>query len=535
MVTDDATDITPITAVLNGRMTWNGREDADHVYFDWDTDSGEPYANTEDLGPGGEGSYAKELTSLSEGIPYFFRIRAHNSKGESKGAEKTFTTETIVAPTMVTHDADEITATATKLHGEVQDTGWEPPTRYLDWVGEKVWLAGWDYRQKLTIDHTKVPNTDQSDFPVLITEANIKDAFWGHVKADGSDVAVTFSDGVTKLKRELVSIDTVGKTIVLWVKADLSHTIDTELYLYYGNAAAAETNDADTWDANFKMVQHKNDSPDSSHITGSTSLARIGTKKAAGEPVEVAGKVGRAQDYNGGNDYIDFGNVLAFERDDPFELSFIVKPNIGGARRFLLAKVHWAGTYLGYFLRIEADSTLRVFLCHDHGDNDYIQLTSGGTIPDGSYTFVTITYDGSSTAAGLKIYFKLVLDVPVVDKDALTDTIVDATPFRLGTAEGDADYLKGILDEFWASDIVRTADWRETRINNQDSPATFYSVANEEAYYDNEEDCGVGGVGLYEKAISGLTPETTYYFRARGVNSGGTGVGVEKEFTTLAS
>jgi len=133
VVTDDATDITVTTAVLNGRMTWNGREDADHVYFDWATDSGEPYANTEDLGPGGEGSYEKELTLLAEGTPYYFRIRAHNSKGESKGAEKTFTTETIVAPTMVTHDADEITATGAKQHAEVVDTGLENPTRYLDW------------------------------------------------------------------------------------------------------------------------------------------------------------------------------------------------------------------------------------------------------------------------------------------------------------------------------------------------------------------------------------------------------------------
>lgn len=49
------------------------------------------------------------------------------------------------------------------------------------------------------------------------------------------------------------------------------------------------------------------------------------------------------------------------------------------------------------------------------------------------------------------------------------------------------------------------------------------------------EDCGVGGVGPYEKVISGLTPNTTYRFKARGVNSGGTGTGVEKEFTTLAS
>jgi len=75
----------------------------------------------------------------------------------------------------------------------------------------------WKYRLKITINPAKVSGT-LIDFPMLITEANMPDEFWEHVKADGSDIVLTASDGKTKLKRELVSIDVVKKKLELWVK-----------------------------------------------------------------------------------------------------------------------------------------------------------------------------------------------------------------------------------------------------------------------------------------------------------------------------
>ena len=35
---------------------------------------------------------------------------------------------------------------------------------FADWYN-----ANWAYRKAITIDHTKVPNTDQANFPVLIS------------------------------------------------------------------------------------------------------------------------------------------------------------------------------------------------------------------------------------------------------------------------------------------------------------------------------------------------------------------------------
>ncbi|MBA7645509.1 hypothetical protein ES703_53267 [subsurface metagenome] len=348
MVTDDATDITPTTAVLNGRMTWNGREDADHVYFDWDTDSGEPYAHTEDLGPGGEGSHEKEITGLAQGTPHYFRIRAHNSKGESLGAEKTFTTFP-VAPTMVTHEADEITATGAKLHGEVQDTGMENPTRYLDWYLGYV------------LD-------DSESFEVNLGDwANVAEFPWerhsGTTPSNGCGPNSAY-DGSYYIFVECSSPGcyNIGDTAIIeyLVSPAAKGYVDCHHLMYGGNMGDLflEAYDGSEWSTIWsKSGQQSLDGDDWKHEDGSVAIFPAGTEK------------------------IRFRYVAAGE--------------------------------------FEADPAL--------------------------------------------------------------------------------DLVKVYVQEFTA------------------------------------EDCGVGGVGLYEAAIAGLTPETTYYFRARGVNSAGTGVGAEKEFTTLAA
>jgi hypothetical protein len=49
-----------------------------------------------------------------------------------------------------------------------------------------------------------------------------------------------------------------------------------------------------------------------STIKDSTSNNNDGTKKAANEPIEVTGKVGKAQDSDGVDDYISIGTLVNF-------------------------------------------------------------------------------------------------------------------------------------------------------------------------------------------------------------------------------
>ena len=174
--------------------------------------------------------------------------------------------------------------------------------------------TSWIYRIEVTLDNDKAGNATQTDFPIVLTENNVPALFWDGVESDGTDIVVTSADGTTKLKRELVagSWSVASETMELHVKIPTySHTADTVIYLYYGNAAGAETNDTDTWDANFAAVYHGNDYNSATQIFDSTVNANHGTKAAAGQaPSEIAGMIGKAQQFvSGSSQYISLPDI----------------------------------------------------------------------------------------------------------------------------------------------------------------------------------------------------------------------------------
>ncbi|GAG80113.1 unnamed protein product, partial [marine sediment metagenome] len=87
----------------------------------------------------------------------------------------------------------------------------------------------------------------------------------------------------------------------------VSNTVDTDFYMYYGIPDAIDGSDKNNvWDINFKGVYHLREAIPI--ILDSTSNANNGVKKSAVEPINVAGKVEFAQDFDGENDYINVGN-----------------------------------------------------------------------------------------------------------------------------------------------------------------------------------------------------------------------------------
>src|SRR5262249_49667263 len=123
---------------------------------------------------------------------------------------------------------------------------------------------GYTYRRTITIDHTKVPNTDQSNFPVLIsgTYSFLKTVGnGGNVQnANGYDVIFTLDSTCgTKLNHEVETYNASTGAVNYWVKVPtLSHTSDTTVYLCYGNASIStdQSNKSAVWDANYKGVWH---------------------------------------------------------------------------------------------------------------------------------------------------------------------------------------------------------------------------------------------------------------------------------------
>jgi hypothetical protein len=69
-----------------------------------------------------------------------------------------------------------------------------------------------------------------------------------------------------------------------------------------------------------------------------------------------------------------------------------------------------------------------------------------------------------------------------------------------------------------------------------ENPERFIEWGTTSGTYTNECSAGVGGAGIYSCIMSGLNPNTTYYFRAKAINTtGGTSYSSELSFTTEGS
>ena len=102
--------------------------------------------------------------------------------------------------------------------------------------------------QEVTIDSTKV-DADLTDYPIYIDLSDLSlvgvDIF-DTCRSDGGDIRVTKSDGTTELAREIVEIDTTGKTGELHVKfaGTLSSSGDTTIRVYYNGTDTEPTSTA---------------------------------------------------------------------------------------------------------------------------------------------------------------------------------------------------------------------------------------------------------------------------------------------------
>jgi hypothetical protein len=105
-----------------------------------------------------------------------------------------------------------------------------------------------NYRVKITVDKTKVPS-NQTGFPVYVDLSHLPLHFFAFVASDGRDIRV-YNSAIAELPYELVSIDVAAKTGELFFKGDLSSSVDTVFYIYYGNPSLSAYARTDTYGSN---------------------------------------------------------------------------------------------------------------------------------------------------------------------------------------------------------------------------------------------------------------------------------------------
>jgi hypothetical protein len=202
-------------------------------------------------------------------------------------------------------------------------------------------LDSWAHEVSLTIDHTKI-SADLTNFPVLAylsTSSGLSSVDLSCIFSElGSDanrkkIAVTTSDGITQCYIEIDKWDTANKKAWLWIKVpNISHTVDTTLYLYYDHTQPdnttyvgdiGDTPAKSVWDTDFKAVYHMRDK-DTNKVADSTANGNDLVKVGAGNPALItSGVIDDAQQFNGDSSYASIPFVLSV----PYTLEFFACPD----------------------------------------------------------------------------------------------------------------------------------------------------------------------------------------------------------------
>jgi RHS repeat-associated protein len=336
---------------------------------------------------------------------------------------------------------------------------------------------GYTYQRSVTIDHTKVPNTDQTNFPVLISGtysylATVANG--GNVQnANGYDVIFTSDSGcATKLNHEVETYSATTGAVNYWVKVPaVSHTSDTVIYMCYGNSSITtdQSNQTAVWDANYKGVWHL---PNGTSFNANDSTSN-GVNGTITSTAAATGQIDGSGSFDGSSSKIDMGNASALDGMTALTISVWIKPNsLTGANRIL---TKWMGSFL-VGTKSGAGDVLRLAVQKSGGGLSIFD-SPASTLSTGSWQHFVLTWSQPNTAT---IYVNGVAkSVTIAQDQNVTSTGPSSTAVQIGySADGVGNHFDGLIDEVRMSNVVRTADWSQTEYDNQNSPSTFYTVSS---------------------------------------------------------
>ncbi|MDD3735401.1 MAG: DUF2341 domain-containing protein [Candidatus Pacebacteria bacterium] len=298
----------------------------------------------------------------------------------------------------------------------------------------------------------------------------------------------TLSDGTTKLSHEIEDYDSATGKLISWVKVHtLSSTQDTILYLYYGNQSAEnQENKTDVWSNGYVGVWHMNDKTTST-IFDSTSNNNHGTKKAVNEPIEIDGKIGKAQNFDGSNDYIDCGAAVSIKPQLPVTVSaWVNKSQTTADTRTIFANNETNNTnanHRGIRLGLDKNNKIDIHYGSNSGGcapSSRRSKTGSSSILINNWTYISTIVRGA-------------LDMNIIFNSSDDGGTYSGNGGNLGYSSDSANigrgqtgggcinnYFPGKIDELRFSNVARSPEWIATEYANQNDPASFYTVGQEE-------------------------------------------------------
>ena len=341
-----------------------------------------------------------------------------------------------------------------------------------------AWLTGWTHRKPITLraQQIEAPGGALTDFPVLVS---VTDAQIGaRAQSTGADIVFTAADGTTLLASEIEAFTPGTNQFVAWVKVPrLSDTVDTPLYVYYGNATPRARTPENTWTASYLGVWHLTQDPGSgttNNILDSTANNQDSTARNVQSNHLVAAKLGLGLDLDGTNDFLEFPSA---DLGNSFTISMWAQVATGNNIRTLLANSDSGFTANGFrfFVNSAGTSDRRLVLETGNGATAGVVRTATNAITFDVFTHVAVVVNRAMNTAALYVN-----GASVAVDTATAPNMATNSSYHAGRMKDGIYYYAGKLDQIEIATTARPAEWIKTSFNNQSQPASFHSFGPEE-------------------------------------------------------
>lgn len=156
------------------------------------------------------------------------------------------------------------------------------------------------------------------------------------------------------------------------------------------------------------------------------------------------------------SEYVNCGNVLNYEYNQPFSFVFWIKTTT--ISDYIFAKMEGSGNYRGYGCYILSSGKLHILLINVDGSNK-IDVDTTTVINNNRWRHIVITYDGYGIAAGVKCYIDGISDTMTVNFDTLASgSITNSINFNISGRTNGSLTLAGRLGDFsvWNKELSLT-------------------------------------------------------------------------------
>jgi type II secretory pathway pseudopilin PulG len=328
--------------------------------------------------------------------------------------------------------------------------------------------SSYSYSRAITISHLNVSSTDQASFPMLFSLASSTYlATTGHggnvTNANGYDIIFT-SDAAGKniLPFEQESYSSSTGAANYWVQIPkLSHSVDTTIYIQYGNSniTTSQANPTAVWDTNYMGVWHL---PNGTTLSANDSTVNGNNGVVTGATATTGEIDGALNNPASNSGYINLSSTgLATAVPSTFTLEAWV--NMSGYGNWPAIVSFDSNNSNDWGLYDESAYGIGLVVA-----NNMKWMIGSGSFSAG-WNQVVATWDGTTAT----MYLNGVVAGSSHPDSGYTNSILASIGLGYG-----GEYFNGSIDEVRVSSNNRSAGWIATEYANESSPGTFYSVGS---------------------------------------------------------